>query len=172
MDDPLQDLGADELRALLRDFAANWLAHDGVWFQAVEQAHGMAAAVAADTEAWRRFAPIEARRIMKRLGIPAGGGLDALERVLARRMYATLNSQAVERVDAHTLRFRMLTCRVQETRCRKQLPAFACKPVGEVEFSSLASAVDERIETRCVTCPPDEHHEGTWCAWEFHLPVA
>jgi hypothetical protein len=169
MGTPYEDLDADGLREVLADFARNWLAHDGVWFQAVEQAHGMEAAVAADREAWGRFAPLEARRIMKRHRIPEGGGLDALALVLSLRMYAVLNEQAIERVDEHTLRFRMVTCRVQEARCRKDLPPFACKPVGEVEFSSLARAVDPRLETRCLTCPPDAHQQGTWCEWEFRL---
>ena len=56
------DLDADALRGLLTDFAKNWLAHDGVWFQAVERAHGMEQAMAMDAEAWGRFARIEARR--------------------------------------------------------------------------------------------------------------
>lgn len=170
--DFLEALDAPALRDLLRGFAKNWLAHDGVWFQAVERAHGMEAAVAADTEAWRRFAPIEARRIMGQLGLKEGGGLDALAQVLRRRMYATINPFALERVDEETLRFRMIGCRVQEARERKGMEAFACKPVGKVEFTELARAVDPAIETRCVICPPDKHHEGTWCAWEFTVQAS
>jgi hypothetical protein len=170
MDDPFADLDAETLRGLLSDFAKNWLAHDGVWFQAVEKAHGMDAAMAADAEAWGRFAAIEARRIKKRFSLPDAGGLEALEAALSRRMYAAINEFAVERVDDRTLRFRMVGCRVQEARHRKGMEPFPCKPVGEVEFSSFAGEVDPRLKTRCVTCPPDEHHEGTWCAWEFTLP--
>lgn len=162
------DCDAETLRGLLEDFARNWLAHDGVWFQAVERAHGMEAAMEADAEAWGRFARIEARRIKRRFGLPdEGGGLDALEAALRRRMYAALNEYAVERVDEGTLRFRMVECRVQDARNRKGMAPFPCKPVGEVEFRSFASEVDPRIETRCLTCPPDPHASGTWCAWEF-----
>jgi hypothetical protein len=169
MSDAFESLDAVGLRGVLEDFAKNWLAHDGVWFQAVERAHGMVPAMDADAEAWGRFAGIEARRIMKRHGIPEGGGLDALAEALRWRMYAVLNDQAAERPDARTLRFRMIGCRVQEARHRKGMEPFPCKPVGEVEFSSFAAAVDPRIRTRCVTCPPDEHHEGTWCEWEFTI---
>ncbi len=169
MTDAFADLDAETLRGLLEDFAKNWLAHDGVWFQAVERAHGLPAAMAADAEAWRRFAEIEARRIRKRFGIPDRGGLDALAACLSRRMYAAINRFAVERPDRETLRFRMIDCRVQDARNRKGLAPFPCKPVGEVEFSSFARGVDDRIGVRCLTCPPDEHREGTWCAWEFRL---
>jgi hypothetical protein len=125
--------------------------------------------MSADADAWGRFARIEARRIKKRFGLPDHGGLDALATALSRRMYAAINRFRVERPDGNTLRFRMVDCRVQDARHRKGLPPFPCKPVGEVEFGSFAEEVDPRIRVRCVTCPPDEHREGTWCAWEFEL---
>jgi len=168
--DAFDDLDIETLRGVLADFAKNWLAHDGLWFQAVEKAHGMEAAMAADAEAWGRFAAIEARRIRKRYAIADGGGLDALAFCLSRRMYAVLNRTRFERVDDKTLRFAMVDCRVQDARNRKGMDPFPCKSVGVVEFASFAKAVDERIAVTCITCPPDEHREGTWCAWEFTMP--
>ena len=57
----------------LTDAAKNWLAMDGLWFQAVEQAYGMDAALALDREVWEQFAVIEARRIKERLSLPEKG---------------------------------------------------------------------------------------------------
>ncbi len=168
--DAFGDCDAATLRGLLDDFAKNWLAHDGVWFQAVEQAHGMPAAMAADAEAWGRFAAIEAKRILARFSLPEGGGLAALEAALARRMYAALNRFEVRRVDERTLRFRMRDCRVQDARNRKGLAPFPCRPVGEVEFASFATAADPRIACRCVVCPPEGRSGDGWCEWEFTLP--
>ena len=37
----LQDLSKEELIAIIVDDAKNWLAHDGLWFQAVDQKYGM-----------------------------------------------------------------------------------------------------------------------------------
>ncbi len=54
----------------LTDAARNWLAMDGLWFQAVERAYGMGAALALDREVWDQFAVIEARRIKERLSLP------------------------------------------------------------------------------------------------------
>ena len=63
----------------LTDAAKNWLAMDGLWFQAVEQRYGMDTAIAMDRHVWEQFAVIEALRIKVRLNLPEKGGLDALE---------------------------------------------------------------------------------------------
>lgn len=162
-------LPKEQLAGMLEDAAKNWLAHDGLWFQAVEGACGMEAAIRLDAEAWAEFTAVEARRIMQRHGIAPGGGLDALERALGYRLYAYLNSQESIRVDARTLIFRMNECRVQAARRRKGLPDFPCRPVGLVEYTGFAQAIDPRIRTRCLACPPDEHPPEYWCEWEFSL---
>ena len=166
----LAELDRDSLEGMLVDFAKNWLAHDGLWFQAVERAHDMEEAIRLDEEAWRRFAAAEARRLVgSSFGVDHGGGLEALERALSLRMYAVINRQhASWSDDGRTLRFEMDVCRVQQTRRRKGLPDFPCKSVGIVEFSTFATTVDDRIHTTCLHCPP-EAPEGKYCAWEFTL---
>jgi hypothetical protein len=168
--DVLRRLDRETLIDMLEDAAKNWLSHDGLWFQAVERHFGMQAAIQLDAEAWERFTVIEARRIMKRHGLPEDGGLDALSKALSLRLYARINEQTVTRVDDYTLRFEMNTCRVQEARRRKGLPDFPCKSVGLVEYAGFANAIDARVQTHCIACPPDPHPESFWCAWEFTLP--
>lgn len=152
---------------MLEDAARNWLAHDGLWFQAVERRHGLAAAIEADTEAWRSFAVVEAKRIIERHGIKPGGGVPALVRALSFRLYAYINKQEVSEQTERRVVFRMCDCRVQSARRRKGLADFPCKSVGLVEYENFARTVDERIKTRCLFCPPDVHPEDAWCAWEF-----
>ena len=165
----LSALSKDELIKIIVDDAKNWLAHDGVWFQAVEKRYGMEAAVEVDTEAWRHFTVIEARRIMERLGMKPGGGIAALVECLKHRFYARLNLQdVIEQSDTRVV-FRMLDCRVQSARKRKGLADHPCKSVGIVEYSEFAMAIDPRIKTTCLACPPDPHPEEFWCAWEFTL---
>ncbi len=53
--DPWDDMDAGQLRESLRTAAKLWLAHDGLWFQAVEGAHGLDAAIELDRQAWHRF---------------------------------------------------------------------------------------------------------------------
>jgi hypothetical protein len=106
---------------------------------------------------------------MEAWAIPGGGGLEALERALSFRAYSFVNPSRTERsADGSALRFFMTSCRVQETRRRKGLPDFPCRPVGEVEFSTFARTVDPRITTRCLHCPPDADAQGH-CGWEFRL---
>jgi len=165
----LAGLDREQVEELLADAARNWLAHDGLWFQAVEAEHGMDAAIRADTEAWRRFTVVEAKRIMKRHGIEPGGGIPALVRALGLRLYSYINVQDVVEQDEKRVVFRMRDCRVQSARNRKGLPDFPCKSVGQVEYAWFAHTVDPRIRTRCLHCPPDKHPAESYCAWEFTL---
>jgi hypothetical protein len=65
--------------------------------------------------------------------------------------------------------FTMKRCRVQETRKRKNLPDFGCKEVGVAESTESAKAIDPRIKTRCLGCPPDKYNGEFWCKWEFTI---
>jgi len=162
----LEDLSREDLIELVEMYAKNWLAHDGCWFLAAEEKFGLETAIELDTRAWACFSPLEARRIMQAFGIAEGGGLEALEKALDYRLYASINRQAAERVRGDTLRFRMVECRVQQARQRKGLPPFPCKSVGLVEYAQFARAVDPGIETTCVHAPPDAVTDS-FCEWEF-----
>lgn len=165
----LKDLSKEELLGLLTDAAKNWLAHDGLWFLEVEKKHGMDEAIELDKNAWQQFTVIEARRIMKRLNIPPGRGIPGLVQALKFRLYAFINVQTIEEISEDRCVFTMARCRVQEVRKRKGLPDFLCKPVGIVEYAYFAKTIDERIETRCIACPPDAHPDDFYCRWEFTM---
>jgi hypothetical protein len=83
-------------------------------------------------------------------------------------MYRWLNDQEID-LSENTLTFEMKGCRVQEARRRKGLPDFPCKSVGRVEFGEFARAVDGRIQTECIKCPPDKLAEDEFCAWRFEI---
>lgn len=165
----LHKLSREQLEYLLADFAKRWLAHDGVWFQQAEEAYGMEEAIRLDAGAWEKFTVLEARRIMDFLGLEPGGGLDALKQALQFRMYSLINRQEIIEPERDKIIFKMNDCRVQSARRRKQMPEFPCRPVGLVEYSGFARTIDPRIETKCLYCPPDQHPEDSFCAWEFTL---
>ena len=165
-----QILPRELLEGMLEDFAKNWLAHDGLWFQAVEKHYGQESAIELDTVAWRQFTVIEAQRIMARHGIPAGSGLGGLKRALGFRLYALLNTQEIRNETVNSFEFYMMDCRVQSARKRKQLPLFPCKSVGLVEYEWFAKTVDPRIRTECMCCPPDiEAGQEYFCRWRFSI---
>ena len=165
----IQDLNRDELLVFLKGAAKNWLAHDGLWFQAVEDRFDLDTAMELDRRAWERFTVIEARRILQFLNLEPGGGISVLVQALQFRLYALLNTQEIVDISDTRCVFRMTDCRVQAARRRKGLPDFPCKAVGIVEYSGFARTIDPRIRTRCLSCPPDPHPENLWCAWEFTL---
>jgi hypothetical protein len=164
-------MSREDLIRLLDVYAKNWLAHDGSWFLAAEERLGMEAAMDLDRETWRHFSPAEAKRIMEAFAIPAGGGLQALEQALSYRLYAMVNRQQAVWTEDGALEFRMIECRVQATRRRKGLPDFPCKSVGIVEYTEFATAIDPRIRTECLACPPDPAGD-CYCIWRFTLTAA
>lgn len=164
----LEKLSRDELMELIGIYAKNWLAHDGVWFQSVEQKSGMDEAMRHDIEAWRAFTAIEARRIKEFLKLPERAGLGGLARALQLRFYGQLNAHEVL-LGGNKLIYRNIDCRVQAARQKKGLPFHPCKQVGIVEYTGFAKAIDARIACRCLSCHPDVVESPTGCAWEFTI---
>jgi len=165
----ISDLSREELLEFVTDAAKRWLAHDGLWFQAIENKHGMEEAIEMDRLAWEKFTVNEANRIIKQLNLEPNGGLQALKQALKFRLYALINEQEIIEEDENTIVFRMNRCRVQEARKRKGLPDFPCKPVGIVEYTGFAQTIDPRIKTEIVACPPDAHPDEYYCAWRFKI---
>ncbi|MFH1279935.1 MAG: DUF6125 family protein [Candidatus Eisenbacteria bacterium] len=166
---PLADLPAETLASLKEAVAINWLANDGVWFQAVEFSEDMAAAKACNDACWAKFSPLEAWSIRRLLDLPERPGLEGLKEALEYRLYAAINVQSVDTESGSSFVFRMNECRVQAARKRKGLPDYPCKSAGVIEYSTFAEAIDPRIRTECVGCPPDDHPDEWQCAWRFSL---
>jgi hypothetical protein len=164
----LVNMEKGKLISLIEAMSANWLANDGVWFQAVENSHDMYTSKRCNDTCWSRYSPLEAGMLKSFLQLPQQSGLDGLEQALRFRLYALINEQTTER-SGNELIFRMVTCRVHETRKRKGLPDYACKSAGIVEFQTFARMIDSRIKTECIGCPPDEHPEEWVCAWRFYI---
>lgn len=169
----LEALSKEQLIELIGIYSKDWLAHDGLWFQSVEQKLGMDEAMFHDVEAWRRFTVIEAQRLKKFLKLDDEPGLDGLCRALELRFYANINRYEFARPDANTLIFRHIDCRVQHARSAKGMPLHPCRAVGEVEYAGFAKTIDPRITCRCISCFPDvAGYDLTGCAWEFKLSHA
>lgn len=166
---PLTDMPKESLINLIDSAATNWLAGDGVWFQAVENTYGMYDAKRCNDSCWTRYSPFEAWSIKNFLGLPEQAGLAGLKKALQFRMYARINKQSIIDDGPNSIIFQMNDCRVQSTRKRKGLADYPCKSAGCVEYRTFASTVDSRIKTECIGCPPDEHPEEWFCAWRFYI---
>jgi len=164
---PLLNMEKKDLLALLDGVAINWLANDGVWFQSVEFTNGMNDAKRCNDSCWAHFSPFEAWSIKRFLNLGEQPGLEGLKKALSFRVYARINVQSFEDDGPDAFIFRMNECRVQVARKKKNLPDYPCKSAGLVEYSYFARAIDSRIQTECIGCPPDAHPDEWYCAWRF-----
>ncbi len=166
---PLLELSGEQLDSLREAMAVNWLANDGVWFQAVEFTRGMNDAKRCNDSCWAQFSPFEAWSVKRFLGLPEKAGLDGLKKALQFRLYAFINEQSFKDETETSFVFQMNQCRVQNARKRKGLADYPCKSGGLVEYTTFAEAIDPRIKTECIACPPDPHPEDYFCAWRFSI---
>lgn len=166
----LASMEKEKARDLLTAFCANWLANDGIWFQAVENTRGMNDAKRCNDSCWARFSPFEAASIKRILGLGSHPGLEGLKKALHYRIYSCINEQTVSDETDNGFVFKMVECRVQAARVRKNLTPYPCKSAGLVEYGYFARAIDERIGTECIGCPPDDiKGKGFYCAWKFTI---
>jgi hypothetical protein len=167
--EPLVQMDTEQQKELLNRMAKNWLVGDGVWFQAVEFSEGMNDAKRCNDSCWAQFSPVEASCIRNFLKLDTKPGLDGLKRALGFRLYGTINEQSITEEKENSFVFQMNNCRVQSARKRKGLDDYPCKSAGLVEYTYFARAIDGRIQTECIGCPPDAHPEEWYCAWKFSL---
>lgn len=162
-------MSKESLLELLDGVAVNWIANDGVWFQSVEFTSGMTDAKRCNDSSWAHFSPFEAWSIKRFLNFPDNPGIEGLKKALKFRLYARINTQSFIEEGPDSLILQMNDCRVQSARKRKGLDDYPCKSGGTVEYTYFARAIDDRIHTECIGCPPDEHPDEWYCAWRFKI---
>lgn len=159
----------EKLLELCSLYAKNWLATDGLWFQGVERHFGFDKALKIDIEMWEQFTVIEATRVKEFLMLTEFPGLEGLKQALQFRLYAPLNKAETYYDSDGALIYRVVTCRVQYARERKNMEYHTCKPVGIVEYSRFAETIDPRIKTQVISCHPDVTDPTCNCMWKFTL---
>ena len=168
----LAGLGEERLEKLLTALSVSWLAADGVWFRAVEDARGMHDAKRVNDSCWSRLGYYEAVRARELLGLPAGGGLSAVRAALSARLVAKINTFDFIEETPDSLVLRMAECRVQSARARQGLPPYPCVSGGTVEYVAFAAGIDPAVKVTCVSCPPETSREDCACAWRFTVPAS
>ena len=163
------NMSREKLMELKKAVAANWLANDGVWFQALEFSKGMSDAKKCNDTCWGQFSPFEAWSIKRFLNLSDTPGLGGLKKALSYRLYAAINKQSITDETPSSFTFQMNECRVQSVRKQKGLDDYPCKSAGIIEYPTFAESIDSRIQTQCVACPPDDHPEEWFCSWRFFI---
>jgi hypothetical protein len=166
----LLNMPISDQKSLLEAIAANWLANDGIWFQAVEFSSGMDDAKRCNDTCWAHFSPFEASSIRRLLTLPEHCGLEGLKKALHYRLYAMINDYSIFDEGTDSIVFQMNQCRVQYSRKRRGLSDYPCKSGGTVEYTYFSKTIDPRIRTSCIGCPPDKHPDEWYCSWRFTIP--
>ena len=165
----LEKLPKKTLIELAKMYSRNWQSLDGNWFGLVETEFGLETAVRLDLKSWEKQAVLEAQRIKKVLKLDKGG----LPSVLTVLSFMTWQLASplfeIEEESRERVVFYYPRCAIHESRNRLNKPVFPCKTMKLGLLSSIARVVEPRAVVRCLTCPPDPHHEAVWCRWELKL---
>lgn len=167
--EPLLNMSQEKREGFIEALGLNWLAVDGIWFQAVEEKHGMLDAKRCNDSCWAWFSPFEAWSIKRLLKLEENPGIEGLKKALQLRLYAKINTQSIIEEGPNCIVLQMNNCRVQTARKSKGMDDYPCKSAGLVEYTNFARGIDARIKTECIGCPPDAHPEEWFCAWRFRI---
>lgn len=141
---------------------------DGLYYLGIEEKYGTEVATEIDRKVWEVMGKIEARRIKKLFDI-SGSDIKALHQALRYSGWCLdLEDKQIELSEGKMI-LRNVRCRVQNTRLKKGLSEFGCKPVRMGFLRSFAKEINPDIELNCKVCPPDDHPDDLWCEWEFVL---
>ena len=146
----------------------NMWAVDGLYYLGIEEDFDTNAATEIDRKVWEIMGKIEARKLKKFLELE---GNDIATMMNALRYSGwTLDLEDKEIfVEKNRAVLRNVKCRVQNTRLKKGLIEFGCKPVRWGFLKAFAQEFNPDIEVKCNVCPPDEHSCDLWCEWEFKM---
>ena len=173
-------MGRDEDRKLIEEIPKekiadfiflhlrNLWAVDGLYYLGIEDTSGTEAATEIDRKVWEIMGKIEARRLRKLFDI-SGSDIPSMIKGLRLSGWALDLEDKEIVVEKDKAIVRNIQCRVQNTRIKKDLSEFGCKPVRWGFLKSFAKEFNPNIEVDCKVCPPDNHPDDLWCEWEFTL---
>jgi hypothetical protein len=146
----------------------NMWAVDGLYYLGIEENWGTEKATDIDCKVWETMGKIEARRLKDFFKIKENN-IPELMKVLQYTGWALDLEDKEIIVEKNRGIIRNVKCRVQNTRLKKGLKEFGCKPVRWGFLKSFAQEFNPNIRVDCKVCPPDKHPEDLWCQWEFSI---
>lgn len=164
----IENIPKEKLADFIFMHLRNMWAVDGLYYLGIEERYGTEVATEIDCFVWSVMGKIEARRIKTMFNI-TDTSIDALITALQYSGWTMdLEDKQID-VQKNKAIIRNVKCRVQNTRIKKGLSEFACKPVRQGFLEAFAHEINPDISLTCVLCPPDDHPDDLWCEWEFTL---
>jgi hypothetical protein len=164
----IQEIPKEKIADFVFMHLRNLWAVDGLYYLGIEEKFGTDAATDIDRKVWEVMGKIECRRIKELFGIK-GIDIPAFMKTLSYSGWCIDLEDKVITIEKDKALIRNVKCRVQNTRLKKGLAEFGCKPVRFGFLSSFAREFNQDIEVKCNVCPPDKHPKDLWCEWEFTM---
>ncbi len=164
----IKEIPKDKIADFVFMHLRNMWAVDGLYYLFIEEKWGTKEATEIDKKVWEIMGKIEARKIKELLNIK-GDDIPTVMKALSYSGWSMdLEDKEIE-IKKDKGIVRNIQCRVQNTRLKKGLTEFACKPVRWGFLKAFAKEFNPKIQVECIVCPPDEHSDNLWCEWEFIL---
>jgi hypothetical protein len=164
----IKEIPKDKIADFVFMHLRNMWAVDGLYYLFIEEKWGTKEATEIDRKVWEIMGKIEARKIKELLNIK-GDDIPTVMKALSYSGWSMdLEDKEIE-IKKDKGIVRNIQCRVQNTRLKKGLTEFACKPVRWGFLKAFAKEFNPKIQVECIVCPPDEHSDNLWCEWEFIL---
>ena len=146
----------------------NMWAVDGLYYLGIEEKMDTETATEIDRKVWEVMGKIEAKRIKKLFDIKDNDIPTVMNALKYSGWSLDLEDKEVI-IEKDRGIIRNVKCRVQNTRLKKGLIEFGCKPVRWGFLKSFAHEFNPNIVVKCNVCPPDEHPDDLWCEWIFEI---
>jgi len=164
----IKKISGDKLADFIFMHLRDMWAVDGLYYLFIEEKYGTKVATEIDRRVWEVMGKIEARKIKKLFDINGTSVSDVIHALRYSGWSMDLEDKEVSMKDDVGI-VRNVKCRVQNTRLKKGLKEFACKPVRWGFLKAFAYEFNPDIEVKCKVCPPDKHPDDLWCEWEFKV---
>jgi len=166
----LRALNKEELVKLLLLQVRNVWRVDGLYFLGIEEKFGVEAATEIDKNTWKILAKIEAKDLLRTFRKEKIDGIKDFMELLLKTGWALYQEEKrVEYESDKEAVFKIVRCKVQETRIKKRLGIFPCKPVRLGYLQEFTKTISPEIQVEVLRCPPDEKDPNFWCGWRFTL---
>ncbi len=164
----IEEIPSDKLADFIFMHLRNLWTVDGLYYLGIEEKFGTNAATEIDKKVWEVMGKIESRRIKELFEIKKND-IPSLIKALSYSGWALDLEDKEIIVETNRAIIRNVKCRVQNTRIKKGLVEFGCKPVRYGFLKAFAKEFNPDIKVRCNVCPPDMHPNNLWCEWEFTI---